>query len=304
MTISLESETPPADSVISEPVSEEPQVTAPDAESLALEPADDTSIPPPIATAPKAEMPLPVEAESTLPVIEEPAPVEPAPSLAPRPTVKPVDVTKKPEPVRPKPATPPLPPAKPTVAKPSAPPPEKPAPKVAETRQPPEPAKPAKAPPSAPPEKTAKTPPPPPKKTTPPAQIALPKVELIGRASTPPSKNTANTQVAKASSTARGGLPPVDLVAQPRATEPRARPSDGGRWIVQVGSFSLQQNASNLRNRLRQRNFNAYVEPVRVSGQTMYRVRVGPQNSRAASEQMLTRLRQAGVSSGQVVSLR
>jgi len=273
LTFSLESETPAAE----QPVAEEPIVTASNAESHSPEAADDTTSPPPVASGPDSDIPLPTEAESTLPMIEEPAPVaEPASSLAPRPTIEPVDVTKKPEPVRPKPATTPRPPPKPATAKPPEPPVEVP-PKPTVAKQPqPKPVKKATAPP----------PPPPPKKTAPPAQVALPKVELIGRSSTQQRRSAANTQVAKA------------------APAPRARPSGGGRWIVQVGSFSLQQNAQNLRNRLRQGNFSAYVEPVRVSGQTMYRVRVGPQNSRAASEQMLTRLRQAGVSTGQVVSLR
>jgi cell division protein FtsN len=86
------------------------------------------------------------------------------------------------------------------------------------------------------------------------------------------------------------------------SSAPPRRSSDG-RWVVQVGSFSLQQNANSLRDQLRSRNFSASVESVQVSGQTMYRVRVGPHGSRGESEQVLSRLRQAGISSGQVISL-
>ena len=60
--------------------------------------------------------------------------------------------------------------------------------------------------------------------------------------------------------------------------------------MVQAGSFSLLQNASNLRDRLRDRGFSVRVERTEVNGSTVYRVRVGPHNSRTESEQVRNRL--------------
>ena len=47
-------------------------------------------------------------------------------------------------------------------------------------------------------------------------------------------------------------------------------------WVVQVGSFSAEENARRLVQRLRQAGYAAYREPVAVSERTLHRVRVGP----------------------------
>lgn len=49
-------------------------------------------------------------------------------------------------------------------------------------------------------------------------------------------------------------------------------------WIIQVGSFSQEQNAIEFRDRLRKKNFTAYVDSVTSANQgTLYRLRVGPE---------------------------
>lgn len=58
-----------------------------------------------------------------------------------------------------------------------------------------------------------------------------------------------------------------------------------GSWVVQVGSFSSEQNALRLRDRLRKDNFATQVEKVVVDGKTHFRVRVGPYLERAEAEQ-------------------
>ncbi|MCP5419878.1 MAG: SPOR domain-containing protein [Gammaproteobacteria bacterium] len=236
-----------------------------------------------LETSPSATESIPPE-----PAEQEPSSTESAP-FSPQPQITTVDVS-KPE----APTPPPAVPSKPAPAVPerqTRTPPKETPPKVeliGRTTTPVKEAKPAptrtestpsKRPPSSPPEKPA-----PVAKATPSRDVALPKVELIGRSmSTASSTSTAPTQVATA--------------------QTPSQQSSSGRWIVQVGSFSLQQNANNLRNQLRSNNFNASVEPVSISGQTMYRVRVGPQRSRGESEQVLTRLRQAGIGNGQIISL-
>lgn len=87
-----------------------------------------------------------------------------------------------------------------------------------------------------------------------------------------------------------GGAPSV---AQPSA--PVASPSaagDGGTagWIVQLGSFSNQKNADELRDQLQKKAYRVFVEKIAQDGQTVYRVRIGPQRQRVDAEAIRDRL--------------
>ena len=59
-----------------------------------------------------------------------------------------------------------------------------------------------------------------------------------------------------------------------------------GNWFVQVGSFSQQANARDLRDRLRDAGYTAFVETSTVEGKTTHRVKVGPEMDRARSERV------------------
>lgn len=48
-------------------------------------------------------------------------------------------------------------------------------------------------------------------------------------------------------------------------------------WIIQVGSFSQEQNAIEFRDKLRKNKFTAYVDSVKSDQGTLYRLRVGPE---------------------------
>ncbi len=49
-------------------------------------------------------------------------------------------------------------------------------------------------------------------------------------------------------------------------------------WIIQVGSFSQEQNAIEFRDKLRKNKFTAYVDSVTTANHgTLYRLRVGPE---------------------------
>ena len=90
----------------------------------------------------------------------------------------------------------------------------------------------------------------------------------------------------------------------PAPQEPAAEPEAGplGSWVVQVGSFSSQQNAVGLRDKLRQGGFTTQVEKVRVAGKTHYRVRVGPFLERDEAEQKRKQLAGKFKLSGRVLS--
>jgi len=63
------------------------------------------------------------------------------------------------------------------------------------------------------------------------------------------------------------------------------KPEPLGSWVVQVGSFSSQENAIGLRDKLRGAGFVTQVEKERIGGKTYFRVRVGPFLERAEAEQ-------------------
>jgi DedD protein len=81
-------------------------------------------------------------------------------------------------------------------------------------------------------------------------------------------------------------------------------PSPGplGNWVVQVGSFSSEQNALRLRDRLRKENFATQVEKVVVGGKTHFRVRVGPYLERAEADQDQKKLASTFDLKGRVLS--
>lgn len=77
----------------------------------------------------------------------------------------------------------------------------------------------------------------------------------------------------------------------PAAEVSRAAPGDAGSWMIQAGSFTGEANARNLVEKLRKSNFPAFVEVIpSESGVTMYRVRIGPESSKAHAEQVRARV--------------
>lgn len=82
-----------------------------------------------------------------------------------------------------------------------------------------------------------------------------------------------------------------DAPLQPvQSAELPPKPSATASWAVQVGSFAEPANASRLRDSLRTKGYPAYVEQVKLSSGTAYRVRVGPVLSRADAEAIQTKL--------------
>ena len=58
-------------------------------------------------------------------------------------------------------------------------------------------------------------------------------------------------------------------------------------WIVQLGSFSSQENAEKMNKDLRKAGFAAFVEPIKKQDKTVYRVRVGPELLKPDAEKIL-----------------
>ncbi|MDY0212086.1 MAG: septal ring lytic transglycosylase RlpA family protein [Desulfuromonadaceae bacterium] len=76
-----------------------------------------------------------------------------------------------------------------------------------------------------------------------------------------------------------------------------------GPFGVQLGAFTLEDNAVRLRNLLRKQYTFAEIHPAVINGQRYFRVRAGKFDSLAAAEQGRTRMLDAGFGSGFVVAL-
>ncbi|MFO1352444.1 MAG: SPOR domain-containing protein [Gammaproteobacteria bacterium] len=85
-------------------------------------------------------------------------------------------------------------------------------------------------------------------------------------------------------------MPRIELVAKSEPQQPAPARETAGYFMVQAGTFAAVEKATELRDRLRARGFNTSLFPVTVDGRPLYRVRVGPQASRAESEQARDRL--------------
>lgn len=95
-----------------------------------------------------------------------------------------------------------------------------------------------------------------------------------------------------------GPEPHKPAAAETQLTEPGAL----GHWVLQVGSFSNEQNALRLRDKLRGAHFVTQVERVRVAGKTRFRVRVGPYLERTEAQRDQKKLAKTFDISGRVLS--
>lgn len=76
------------------------------------------------------------------------------------------------------------------------------------------------------------------------------------------------------------------------------------RWALQVASFSQQQNANILLDRLQNANFSAYISTKNNNtGQSLYTVMIGPEVDRSAFKQIASNLlKQFGLQPGAIKS--
>ncbi len=88
-------------------------------------------------------------------------------------------------------------------------------------------------------------------------------------------------------------LGPVEKVAESAEDAPKVESGDLPGWAVQVGSFSSMENALALRDRLRGKDFPAFVEQIAGEKGAVYRVRVGPEASRERAEVLQNRVKAA-----------
>ena len=97
--------------------------------------------------------------------------------------------------------------------------------------------------------------------------------------------------------------PPAAPASTPRTAPQAAVPAAAakGDWVVQLGSFGAEDNARKLSERATQLGYKATVSSIRANGRTLYRVRVGPYETRRAADAAASALGGQGVK-GQVVA--
>jgi len=131
--------------------------------------------------------------------------------------------------------------------------------------------------------------------TTPPPPPAVATAEPAKDEAAAPSQPAPQpeTTLAAATTPAPAARPPPAPAASaaPKPAQPKAQ----GDWTVQLGSFEDEANAKRLAQRAGTFGYKAEVSSVRSGGKTLYRVRVGPQATRAAADAAASALKAHGV---------
>lgn len=131
--------------------------------------------------------------------------------------------------------------------------------------------------------------------------------EGVGAESVPAEEVTADT-VLDSATPASTPLPAPNMALAPKTetapaisdtaerpvkmTTPVATASPPGptAWVVQLGSFSSEQNAWALRDKLRNKGYHAFVERISEGDKMVIRVRIGPELVRAKAEAVQQKL--------------
>ena len=87
--------------------------------------------------------------------------------------------------------------------------------------------------------------------------------------------------------------PPLDKKSKAKVSAPVAtkkRQHGLKAWAIQLASFNSKENAEKLIKKLKQEGYPAFITPITKNGNTIYRVKVGPELLRSNVEAMLKKL--------------
>jgi DedD protein len=141
------------------------------------------------------------------------------------------------------------------------------------------------------------------------AEIELPVPEEapapVPEATTPAAAPVQETQTVDIPPPAEQPAPPAPVKPEPAAQQPTAAPAAAtGSWVIQVGSFSQQLNASGLRDRLKKTGYNSRLQEITSGTSKAWRVLVGPFDTRAAAEKQRDRITGQHHMKGMVTQLK
>lgn len=75
-----------------------------------------------------------------------------------------------------------------------------------------------------------------------------------------------------------------------------------GGWAVQLGAFKTEDDANKLRGRLQAAGFASYVDKLAAEGQTLWRVRAGPETDRSGADKLRGRIKDKLKLDGMIVT--
>jgi DedD protein len=137
---------------------------------------------------------------------------------------------------------------------------------------------------------------------TPPVEAKAPATEPEPVAVEPAEQHAAADEVAEEPEPAVVAAAPAPERHAATTPPPKPEPVAAGDWTVQLGSFGEEANARRLAERAGTFGYKAEVSSYRSGGRTLYRVRVGPQPTRAAAEAAASALRAHGVEASVVAA--
>ena len=120
------------------------------------------------------------------------------------------------------------------------------------------------------------------------------RVSAAADAQVDPPDSSPGSGAAVAAGAPRSNSGELDTAASGGTPSAGSPVAEGPGWLVQVGSFSDEENARRQADRLAAAGFPARLYPHSSGGGTMYRVRVGPEPSREGAEGIASSLRDVG----------
>jgi cell division protein FtsN len=127
-----------------------------------------------------------------------------------------------------------------------------------------------------------------------------PNAPLAPKVARPPPVASAPTASASAASPAPGRDPAAILSGAPLSTPSGA---EAFTYLVQVGAYTRAEDAEAQRAKLAMQGFSAKVSEREQAGRLVYRVRLGPFDSKAEADALQSRLQGAGLE-GQLVRVQ
>lgn len=121
-----------------------------------------------------------------------------------------------------------------------------------------------------------------------PLPVKKPVKNGIAASATPP-----DTSSASATTSAKPPAQKSTPVTSPIVSSSATRSPSGApvhAWVVQLGSFSSEQNAWALRDKLRNKGYHAFVERISEGSKMVIRVRIGPEARRATAQAVQQKL--------------
>ncbi|MDQ6993192.1 MAG: septal ring lytic transglycosylase RlpA family protein [Mariprofundus sp.] len=132
------------------------------------------------------------------------------------------------------------------------------------------------------------------------AEASLTPDEMITPIASPPPSPITETITSNIPKTAV--TPVVSTPKQPTiATNIIKKPLASGALFIQLGAYSSRQNAQNQLAKLRPHYAKALITEHHISGQTFYRVRIGPYQEAAEVEQTIDALQKEGFKNHRVI---